>query len=72
VFDASHFKVTVSIQNNYTATENSVELNDDSIFNVLDLFDITFDVDNIPGLNSLLSDLGVSLTDLDPSILDTE
>jgi hypothetical protein len=72
VFDASHFKVTVSIHNNYTAVGDTVSLNEDSIFNVLDLFDITFDVDNIPGLDSVLSDLGVSLADLDTTILNTE
>lgn len=72
VFDASQFKVTISIQNNYTPGENSVLLNDDSIFNVLDLFDISFDVDTLPSLDSLLSDLGVSLTDFDSSVFNTE
>lgn len=72
VFDASQFKVSVVIQNNYTAVSNSVSLNDGSIFNVLDLFDISFDVDNSLDLDSLLSDLGVSLTDFDSSILNTE
>jgi hypothetical protein len=47
-------------------------LNEDAIFNVLDLFDINFDVDEVPDLDSILADLGVSLTDFDPSILDAE
>lgn len=68
----SQFKVTVTIQNNYTAAEDIVQLNDASIFNVLDVFDITFDVDTIPSLDSILSDLGMRLTDLDASIFDTE
>jgi hypothetical protein len=72
VFDASQFRIVVTIQNNYTATANSVSLNEESIFDVLDLFDITFDVENQPDLDSILADLGVSLTDFDPSVLDAE
>jgi len=72
VFDASQFKIVLTIQNNYTATANALTLNEDSIFDVLDLFDITFDVENQADLSSILSDLGVSLSDFDPSILDAE
>ena len=72
IIDGTQFKITVNIQNNYTATSNSVSLNEDSIFNVLDLFDINFDVDEVPDLDSILADLGVSLTDFDSSVLDTE
>jgi len=72
VFDTSQFKIVVTIQNNYTAASNSVSLNEESIFDVLDLFDITFDVENQPDLDSILADLGVSLTDFDPSVLDAE
>jgi hypothetical protein len=72
VFDASNFKIIVTIQNNYTAAANSVSLSENSIFDVLDLFDITFDVENQPDLDSILADLGVSLTDFDPTILDAE
>ena len=62
----------VTIQNNYTAEANSVSLNEESIFDVLDLFDITFDVENTSDLNSILADLGMGLTDFDPTILDAE
>jgi hypothetical protein len=72
VFDASQFKMIVTIQNNYTAEANSVSLNEESIFDVLDLFDITFDVENTSDLNSILADLGMGLTDFDPTILDAE
>jgi hypothetical protein len=72
VFDASQFKIVGTIQNNYTAASNSVSLNEESIFDVLDLFDITFDVENQPDLDSILADLGVSLTDFDPTVLDAE
>ena len=72
VFDASQFKITVTIQNNYTATANSVSLNEGSIFDVLDLFDINFDVDQQEDVESILADLGVSLADFDSADLDAE
>ena len=49
-----------------------MSLNEESIFDVLDLFDITFDVENQPDLDSILADLGVSLTDFDATVLDAE
>ena len=70
VFDVSQFKVTLTIQNNYAATSNSISLNEDVMFNVMDLFDISFDVENTLDLDSLLSDLGVSLADFDATIFD--
>jgi hypothetical protein len=72
VIDATRFKVVVTIQNNVTAAANSVTLDEESIFNVLDLFDINFDVEELPDLESILADLGMSLADFDSSILDTE
>ncbi len=47
-------------------------LNEESVLNVLDIFDFNFDVEEILDLESLLTDLGVSLTDLDPAVLDAE
>jgi hypothetical protein len=64
--------VTVSITNNITAAANAVVLNEESVLNVLDLFDFNFDVAELDDLNSLLADLGVGLSDLDASLLDTE
>lgn len=72
IFDTTNFKITVTIQNNYTAAANSVSLNEESIFNVMDLFDICFDVDEQPDLESILDDLGISLSDFDSTIFDTE
>jgi len=72
VFDVSQFKVTLTVQNNYTATSNTVSLESNAIFNIMDIFDMSFDVENTLDLDSLLSDLGVSLSDLDSLILDTE
>ena len=72
VFDVSQFKVTVAVQNNYTAESNTVSLEDEAVFNVMDIFNISFDVENTLDLESLLSDLGMSLSDLDSLILDAE
>jgi hypothetical protein len=72
LFDVSKFKVVVTIQNNYTAASNSVSLGSQSVFNVMDLFDISFDVENDLDLDSLLADLGVSLSDFDALVLDAE
>ena len=62
----------MTIQNNVTAASNSVTLNEESIFSVLDLFDINFDIEELPDLESILADLGMSLSDFDASVLDTE
>ena len=72
VFDGSKFKVTVSITNNITAAANAVVLSEQNVLNVLDIFDVNFDVEELLDLESLLADLGMGLTDLDPSLLDTE
>ena len=72
VFDTSKFRVTFQIQNNVTEVVDTVTLNQESMFDVLDLFDINFDFEDLVDLHSLLSDLGVSRTDLDSSIFDTE
>ena len=72
VFDVSQFKVTVTVQNNYTAESNTVSLENEAVFNVMDIFNISFDVENTLDLESLLSDLGMSLSDLDSLILDAE
>jgi hypothetical protein len=71
VFDVSQFKITLKIQNNYTSQENSVHLNEESIFTVLDRFDY-IEVDNLSDIESILADLGMGLTDFDPSVFHTE
>lgn len=72
VFDVSQFKVIVTVQNNYTAQSNTVSLESEAIFNIMDIFDMSFDVEDTVDLESLLADLGVSLTDFDSLVLDTE
>ena len=68
----SNFKVTLTVENNYNATSNVISMNDDMIFNVMDIFDISFDVEDVVDLDALLSDIGSSLADIDPLVLDTE
>ena len=72
VFDVSQFKVIVTVQNNYTAQSNTVSLESEAIFNIMDIFDMSFDVEDTVDLESLLADLGVSLTDFDSLVLDAE
>ncbi len=73
IFDASNFNIIVTIQNNYEATSNTLSMtNEDDIFNIIDMFDINFNVNDTEDLNSILSDLRMSLSDFDPSILNTE
>jgi hypothetical protein len=36
------------------------------------MFDISFEAENALDLNSILSDLGITLADFDAAILDTE
>ena len=72
VFDVSQFKVIVTVQNNYTAQSNTVSLGSEAIFNIMDIFDMSFDVEDAVDLESLLADLGVGLADFDSLILDAE
>jgi hypothetical protein len=48
-----------------------VYLNEESIFNVLERFNY-IEVENVADIESILADLGMSLTDFDPSIFHTE
>lgn len=69
VFDGDNFRVQITIHNNFESTSNAVLLESEFIFNALDIF---FDVVNEIDLSSLLSDFGVSVSDFDPLILNTE
>jgi hypothetical protein len=72
-FDVSQFKVSMTIENRFTArTSNVMQLSERQTFDVVDVFDFQFDAENVTDLDSLLRDFGVSLTDLDTSILDAE
>jgi hypothetical protein len=73
VFDVSQFSITLQVTNNFIArTSNVVHLNDEQVFSVLDIFDVSFEAETQDDLDSLLRDFGVSLADLDAAILDAE
>jgi hypothetical protein len=69
IFDGSNFRVTVTIQNLIHDTNVIRQVEDAYIFDTLDAF---FDVDHVDDLESLLSDFGVSMSNLNPIIFDTE
>jgi hypothetical protein len=48
---------------------NTIDLQEPYIFDALDVF---FDVENENDVSSLLSDFGVSVSDFDPLVLNTE
>lgn len=47
-------------------------MDEDMIFNVMDIFNISLDVEDVVDLDALLSEIGTDLANIDPSILDTE
>ena len=69
IFDGSNFKVQLIVHNMSNETSNA--LNVESTF-ALDVLDVFFDVQNLIDLDSLLSDFGMSVSDLDPLVLDAE
>ena len=69
VFDGENFRVQITVHNLFEDTSNTVTIEDDFIFDALDIF---FDIETETDLSSLLGDFGVSVADFDPSILNTE
>lgn len=69
IFDGANFRVQITIHNMFESTSNTINLENDYIFDALDIF---FDVENQTDLTSLLSDFGVSVSDFDPLVLNTE
>lgn len=69
VFDGSKFRVQISIFNDYELTSNTVSVSNEFIFDALD---ILLAVEHEDDLTSILDDFGVSMTDFDPSIFNTE
>ncbi len=70
IFDGANFKVSLKIENMINHTSFTTPVNEECyIFDILDVF---FDIDNTDELASLLSDFGVSVSNLDPVVLDTE
>lgn len=69
------YKVTLVIKNVQRDREQTLDVTDPTaIENILSLFDIdvTTSLDNTDQLDSFLSELGLSLTNLDTSVLDAE
>ena len=62
IFDGENFRVQITVHNLFESTSNTVTIEDDFIFDALDIF---FDVGNETDLSSLLGDF-------DPSVLNTE
>lgn len=69
IFDGGNYKVQIVIRN--LANETSDTVSADSIF-ALDVLDVMFDVQSLFDLDSLLSDFGVSMADINPLVLDAE
>ena len=69
IFDGENFKVQVTIHNMLHERTSNLMVGDDFIFDVLDIF---FDVSNVPDIESLLSDFGMSVSDFDTAVFDTE
>ena len=69
IFDGANFRVQITVHNMFETTSNTLLIDNDYIFDALDIF---FDVENEGDLSSFLSDFGVSVSDFDPSIFNTE
>ena len=69
VFDGSKFRVQITVLNDYEATSNTVCLTNEL---VLDALDLIFSVEHEEDLSSVLGDFGMSMSDFDPSVFDTE
>ena len=73
LFDVSKFTVTITVTNNDTGNSDSVPVPEsEAMLRFLDECDINFDIENVLDLRSLLSDLGMSLSDFNSSVADTE
>ena len=69
VFDGENFRVQITVHNLFENTSNTVTVENDFIFDALDVF---FDIEDETDLSSLLDDFGVSVSDFDPSVFNTE
>ena len=69
IFDGSQYKVQVIVHNMSNQTSNALNVNSTFALEALDVF---FEVDTIIDLDSLLSDFGVSVSDFDALVFNTE
>ena len=78
------FSVKVSIQNLNTNESDNMELDMESVNRLLESLNLTddqlvdysteivFDIDNIDDMESVMSDLGLDLTNFNPSVFNTD
>ena len=83
-FDEPEFKMIIRIRSNKTNEEVATSLNIDErtldFFNrmninlndIRSISDIELDIENLPQLNTILQDIGISITDFNPLVTDTE
>ncbi|AUT19098.1 hypothetical protein DSLPV1_127 [Dishui lake phycodnavirus 1] len=71
VFNAKTYTVHMTIHNNITGTSNTVQLTNNAIMSVFDVFELQLDMEPID-LERLFHDLGMSMSDFDPSTFHTE
>ena len=74
-FNKPLYKITINIKNTNRNTEQTLENIDPvQISNLISIFDtdIQMDMRTTDELESFFRDIGFSLTDIDPSVLDTE
>ena len=69
VFDGSNFRVQITVFNDFEATSNTVSVENEFI---LDALDLIFSLNHEDDLSSILNDFGMSMSDFDPAILNTE
>jgi len=69
VFDGSNFRVQITVFNDFEATSNTVSVENEFI---LDALDLIFSLNHEDDLSSILNDFGMSMSDFDPSIFNTE
>ena len=81
LFDVSQFKISLEIVNTRTNRTTTNDLPSETILDIFDginfdfsqqMTELNFDFDTLQDLQALLNDIGVSNTDIDPAIFDTE
>ena len=83
-YGPEHFRVTISIENLKRRSRSSTVVPTTVIQRIMDRMniepedienystDITFDFDNLEDLETVLADMGIPLTDIDPTVLNAE
>lgn len=72
LFDVSTFKVSVKIENRFNNSSQTVNVNPEEAIELINDVQLLFEPDVSDDLESILIDLGVSLSDINSLVLDTE